>query len=178
MLLFAFNGFVYAEVNKCPANVNEVPDLQWYESSNGVGSFFRPREWFVKEEVKGNTSAIFITKENIDISGRFLTGMSINKVFDFYRKNNKKPSEFAKLILGKMSNSGVILKNGVISGNSLDMNVLRIRKDEGGEGVIIHYLSIGDDSKDLFYLISFESPAEVWEDNFKFGSFMLNCFAL
>ena len=154
------------------------PGFTFYESKNKTGSFLRPDKWFLKEEISGETRALFITKEDIDVAGHFFTGLAVNKVPSVMSKTKTSASKYAKEVADRLRATGIILRAGVISGNSIDMNIVRKKLDKGGTPVIVHYITIGNDGADTFYLISFEAPESSWEEDMKFGTPMLNFFAL
>ena len=154
------------------------PGFTLYESKNQTGSFLRPDQWFLKEENSGETRALFITKEDIDVTGRFLTGFSVNKIPNVLSKTKISASKYAREVADRLRATGVILRAGIVSGNSIDMNIVRKKLDKGGTPVIVHYITIGNDGTDTFYLISFEAPESSWEEDMQVGTPMLNFFAL
>lgn len=150
----------------------------FYESKNQTGSFLRPDKWFLKEEVNGETRALFITKEDIDVAGHFLTGLAVNKVPSVMMKTKRSASKYARNVADRLRATGIVLRAGVVRGNSVDMNIVRKKLDKGGVPVIVHYITIGNDDTDTFYLISFEAPESSWEEDIQVGTPMLNFFAL
>jgi len=154
------------------------PGFTLQESRNHVGSFLRPDGWFLKEEISGETYALFITRENIDTDGRFLTGFSVNKVPGILTKTKTPASKYAREVADRLRVTGVILGAGIVSGNSIDMNIVRKKLDKDGATIIVHYITIGNDGTDTFYLISFEAPESLWEKEIQIGTPMLNFFAL
>lgn len=156
-----------------------APDgFSWHIASNGVGAFLKPDGWFVKEESQEETNALFITKENIDTDGVFLTGMSINQINNLSTVSKLAPSQYAAFLISKVAKGKEVLKSGVVEGNPLDMHVVRILSDNAGVPTVIHYLSFGLDSKDQMYVINFESPESEWEANYQEASVMLNIFLI
>ena len=83
-------------------SANELPTapsgFSWYESKNGVGTFLKPNDWYVHEEEKSNTLAIFISRESISESGRFSIGLSVNKIPSFSSNSNKSASTVRETI--------------------------------------------------------------------------------
>jgi hypothetical protein len=154
------------------------PGFTWQESKIDVGAFLRPDGWFLKEEVKGDTRALFITREDIERSGSFATGFSVNKVPNFFQKTKTSPSAYARAIAARLRTSGKVLRESVVAGEFPEMNIVRVKFIKDGISVIVHYITIGDDKKDVFYLISFEAPERDWEEQIKIGTPMLNFFAL
>lgn len=148
----------------------------WYEAKNGAGTFLQPHGWHLKEEVKEGVSALFISKENIETTGRYLTGLSINKIESFSKTQNSQPNSYAKQFVSEIKQSGEVIKQTVVKGNFPDMNIVRVNLNE--KNAIVHYISIGDDKKDIFYLISFEAPEQDWSTEFETAKPMLNFFIL
>ena len=150
----------------------------WTISSNGIGSFLKPKSWYVKEESSKGTSALFISQENIQTNGKFITGMSINRVNNWSKTHSITPSNYAKEFAGKLSTTGEVLKKGVVKGNFPDMNIVRVKSDNEGVPTIVHNISIGMDSSDEVYILSFEAPESEWDIAMTYGSPMLNFFFL
>ncbi|MCP4552154.1 MAG: hypothetical protein GY834_08990 [Bacteroidetes bacterium] len=166
-------------------NVKQQPSLpaapsgfDWITSTNGIGSFIKPNEWFLKEEKSGDTNALFITKENIATEGKFITGLSVNQINYFSKTQSVKPSQYAKAYAAKIAASDEVLKNGVVKGDFPDMNIMRIKGINNGVPTIVHHISIGMDAKDQLYLLIFEAPESEWEHETKHSSPMLNFFIL
>ena len=152
--------------------------FSWHESINGAGSFLKPDGWFVKEESKGSTNAVFISKESIENNGRFLTGMSVNQLNYWSKSKKTKPSKYAEVFATKIATTGKVLKRTVVKGNQDNMYVVRVLGDNKGTPTITHHLAIGMDSKDQVYLISYESPESEWKANYNYAREMLNFFFL
>jgi hypothetical protein len=55
-----------------------APGFTWQEIPELKAAFLRPNGWFFKREESKGTLAYFITKENIEVSGEFQTGLTIN----------------------------------------------------------------------------------------------------
>lgn len=178
ILLFVA-GCKTSPTNQSDSGLPSPPQgFSWFESVNGVGSFLKPEGWFVKEESKGQTNAVFISKENIESNGRFLTGMTVNQLNSWSQSNNSKPSQYASAFAAKIASTGKVLKSTVIKGNQDDMHVVRVLGDNKGTATIAHHLAIGMDSRDQVYLITYESPESEWDANYKNAREMLNFFFL
>jgi hypothetical protein len=177
--LLATAGCNTVPSNQASTGVPPSPSgFSWHQSVNGTGSFLKPNGWFVKEESKGKTNAVFISKENIVTNGHMVTGMSVNQVNDWTQSNSSKPSQYASAFAAKIATTGKVLKSGVVRGNQDDMHVVRVLGVNNGIPTIVHHLAIGMDSKDQVYLISYESPETNWESNYRYAKEMLNFFIL
>ena len=150
----------------------------WHTAQNGAGSFLRPDDWFVKEEVSNETSAVFITRERIEAGGRFTVGLTVNRLAQFSKHSSVKPSVYAQQYVQALRSHPEVLKGGVVKGNASDMHVARIRGTNNGVSTIVHHIAIGIDSKDAVFIILFEAPETEWEQSFASGKPMLNSFIL
>jgi len=154
------------------------PGFNWYKSSQGIGSFLKPNGWHIKEEKKGNTNALFISKENIETVGSFKTGLSVNQINSWSSSQTTTPSNYAKSYAAKIATTGQILKQGTVKGNFPDMHVVRVKGNNKGVSTIVHHISIGMDTKNQVYIMSYEAPEAVWEKEMQRGGPMLNYFIL
>jgi len=148
------------------------PGFSWV--SDNVGSFLKPRGWFERKESNGSTNALFISRENIETEGQFVVGMSVNQINSWSSSQSSKPTQYAKAFAAKMAMDNEVLKQTVVQGNHPDMNIVRIRGNNNGTKIIVHHISIGMDSTDQVYLLSFEAPESEWEEEIKKGEHMLN----
>ncbi len=49
------------------------------------------------------------------------------------------------------------------------MNIVCKKLDKEGTPIIVHYITIGNDSTDAFYLVSIEAPESSWEERLAGG---------
>jgi hypothetical protein len=156
------------------------PGFSWHSSSNGVGTFLKPESWFVLEEKKGNTNALFISREDIKEKGRFTVGFSVNQITSYSDNATGKPSLYAKGFIQKIIDKEgyEVLKKGVVKGGPSDMNIARVKGDNSGVKTIVHHIAIGMDDRDELYLISFEAPESEWEAYYDKAGPMLNFLLL
>jgi hypothetical protein len=152
--------------------------FKWHEAKNKVGAFLVPDGWFVKEESDQDTEAIFVTREDIDVAGRFIVGLTVNEFANISKRTRGSASKFARSYAETLKKEKVVLKSGVVKGNSFDMNVARVRGDNNGVATIVHHIAIGNDAQDRVYLLIFEAPEREWETESKHAEPMLNAFAL
>jgi len=150
----------------------------WYTAKNGVGTFLKPDGWYVLEETKGNTKAIFISRENIKKHGKLVIGFSINRITSYSSSSSIKASEYAKVFIQQIIDKYEVVTSGVVKGGSTDMNVARVKVDNAGVITITHHISIGMDDRDELYLISFEAPESEWETYYETAGKILNYIIL
>ena len=84
---------VYALVTKLPA---PPVGYSWAVFEETKSAFLKPDGWFIKKMKKGETRSYFITKENIDKTGEFITGLSVNIVSGIPKKKGMSPVKYAK----------------------------------------------------------------------------------
>jgi hypothetical protein len=152
--------------------------LHWYRSKKGVGTFLSPEGWFTREETKGDTGALFITREDISVNGRFTTGLTVNQFRNYSKNNSLKPSQYARQFIGQVVKGSEVITSGVVRGNKADLNIARVRGNNSGVSTIVHYIALGDDNKDQVYLIIFEVPEAQLEAILPLMNPMLNVFGL
>jgi hypothetical protein len=154
------------------------PGFQWYDTKNGVGAFLRPDGWFVKEESREGTNALFISREDIDSADRFVVGLTVNEFTHMSARGGAKPSAFARSYASELVRKMEVLKSGVVEGKASDMHIVRVKGTNDGISTIAHHIAIGNDALDSAYIIIFEAPANEWDEAMEKGGPMLNFFFL
>ena len=147
----------------------------WKRIESVKASFLVPEGWHFKEEMKDGTRAFFITKEDIDKSGSFETGLSVN-----VQTLKKDPAqERAAAFVGEIATSHEVLdawgtETGVMKGYAC--RVRRVSPEH--PPLIIDVLAIGNSRTNTLYLIFFESPEATWAAAWKQGEPILTSFLL
>ena len=147
----------------------------WKRMESIKASFLVPDGWFFKEETKDGTRAFFITQEDIDKTGEFQTGLTIN-----VQTLKKDPApERAREFIAGMAITGQVqdawqTEVGVLKGYGCRTR----RVDEGQPPLIMHSLAIGNSRTNTLYLIFFESPEPTWDAAWKKGEVILEFFLL
>ncbi len=179
LVLIALFFLMLVDVSAQSAGPKIPLGLSWHDSKYGVGSFLRPDNWYVKEEVQKDTKALFITREEITDESHFLVGFSVNKIQKIRDKVSQTPNEYARTFALNLSKTGELLLNRTISGNAADMQIVRIKKNIDNLSIVVHYIVLGIDSDDAVYVLFFEAPETEWDQQFsKNGRHMLNLFSL
>jgi len=177
--LVSLFGCQTAQVKQSSNSLPVPPSgFSWVTSAIGIGSFLKPDGWYVSEETKGDTKALFISRENINSNSRFEVGLSVNQINNWSAKQSIKPSQYAKSYATKIAKTGEVIKQTVVKGNFPDMNLVRIKGNNNGVSTIVHHIAIGMDDTDKVYLLSFEAPESQWEQMMEKGGPMLNFFIL
>ena len=146
--------------------------FEWYVFEAGDSACLRPLEWFVKAEVKGDTAALFMSKENIDKEGKFETGLSLNVIRKSHAKTGKSPSQYARAYLDELVSAHDDAQrfenppqDGMpgIGATYLDQ--------KASPPVVIYTFLLADDASDILRIFILEAPqrewAEVWARNEK-----------
>ena len=157
---------------------NAPEGYKWYESKHGVGTFLKPKGWYIKEDETKGTKALFITKQKIKKNGVFVTGLTVNQVPDFHKNTGKIPSEYAKGFIAQLIKSNKAIKVFNLPRGKTVMHGAQIQTTGDGLTTRMHYLAFGNDVEDKLYLIWFEAPEITWDDDFRKAAPILNMFIL
>lgn len=147
----------------------------WKRVESAKAWFLIPAGWYFKEESKSGTRAFFITQEDIDKSGEFQTGLTVNVL-----PPEKDPApERAKNAIGALIQIGRLqdfweTEKGVLKGFGC-----RVRKvDEGQPPLVMHTLVIGNSRTNTLYILIFESLEKSWDEAWAKGETILKLFIL
>ena len=136
-------------------------------------SVLQPENWYYRYEEQGNTSAIFVTKENIEEYGRFSTGLSVNIISEIDQPtvivNN-----FIDSILMAETTKEVFSQDNRYLGDgeeilfracyiTAEIEIDPNDPNPSKEKTII-YMAIADPEHKSVYILFFESPSSEWED--------------
>ena len=118
LLLFA-TALPAADPPKAPAG------FAWKNVASIKAAFLLPDKWFFKEELRKDVRGIFLSKENIDQSGKFDTGLTIN-VF----KIKKDAPARARQYIAEQAQGGDVVnlweaENGVLKLYGVRLHVTR-----------------------------------------------------
>lgn len=153
---------------------------QWAECPEINGAFLQPKGWHFKTLIKDGTTGYFITKENIDEKGSFITGLTVNVIQGIQAKKGTSPSEFA----AEFIREGIISRKVVTEpwarsmGPFESFGVVLLNPDPDRGDYITHNLAIGNDATGTLYLIIFEGPAESWKTEWQVAEPMLQRFLI
>ncbi|QDV10680.1 hypothetical protein CA51_05300 [Rosistilla oblonga] len=144
-------------------------EWQWCEDVS-VG-ILHPNQWHFKTQNQNATRGYFITKEPIDDSGEFSTGLSLNVIPNVGKKQGGLASDFARsFVRAAIQDKDSILQ--IIpprSAGPAKTFGCRIKTD----GTVMHYFLIADDNRDVLYLFMYESPEQEWTSAWNIGQTIL-----
>ncbi len=166
LLLFA-TALPAADPPKAPAG------FSWKNVASIKAAFLLPDKWFFKEELRKDVRGIFLSKENIDQSGKFDTGLTIN-VF----KNKKDAPARARQYIAEQAEGGDVVNLWEAENGVLKLYGVRLHVTRDPPAFTEHVLAIGNEKTDTLYILMFESPDATWDEAWKKGEVMLGNFRL
>ena len=167
------------------AEPTELPDppagFEWVRLPEINGAFLKPVSWHFLAEERGGTQGYFLTEQNIESEGRFLTGLTINVVRNSQERTNRTAPDYARSFIAMAAEAAneEVLESWESSVSTLEGFGVLVRNTSDPETpTIIHRLAIGNSSTDTLYILFFESPEPTWENAWKFGEVMLKMFLI
>lgn len=155
----------------------EIPaDFEWYTFAEGDIACPRPRGWFVKTELHGDTVAMFFSKENIDKEGEFKTGLSVNIVRRIKARMGRSPSRYARALLDLLNQrypDAERIENA--SQDGMPGIGLVYVDDARQPAIVVYNFLLADDENDVLRAYVLESPQADWEQTWALGKIMLDC---
>lgn len=177
-LASAFHPATSAASNLPP----EPKGFSWRSVKSLQAAFLVPEQWFVKEEAKGETSALFITKESIKAQGSFQTGFSVNAIRRFAHTSGVSPSIYATQWIQKMTQSSESAWGVGPAGDQVHLRgaggFFIHRSQHGAGNLVMRALALGNDRTGTLYLIMFESPEAEWERAKAIGAVIMDNLVL
>lgn len=167
-----------------PAFASDLPPapkgFSWVSFDETKSAFLKPAGWFSKKGKKGETWGYFITKENIDKTGKFYTGLTIYIISNIHQKKGMAPTEYAAAFIQEGAKSRKVIKEPWRKdmGPFQSFGVVLLNKDDKDGDFITHNLAIGNDATGTVYIITFEAPASSWKTEWKMGEPMLQRFLI
>lgn len=157
---------------------SSTPDgYRWYTAGNGVGSFLVPHGWHTREDSRDGTRALYITRENIGVQGRFEVGLTVNRVSNFTRTSSVPVSEYAKSFIDQLSASNDVLESDTIERDGDTLHRVRVRLADAPD-TLVQYITLGRPETDDLFLLYFEAPASEGDEAFETARPILETFRL
>jgi hypothetical protein len=133
-------------------------------------ALLRPEGWYFKQEEKGGILGYFITKQDIDKSGHFETGLTVNV---FPRLGEGLAAERGKALIDRVASSHKE-KTWVQQAGPLQEFGCEVKDTDSSGTVVMHALAVANTKTDTLYLLIFESPAPDWDTSWKIGKEMMD----
>jgi hypothetical protein len=138
-----------------------------------------PDGWFYKWVTNNSTKAFFITKEDIDTTGRFSTGLTVNVKYDVENVDETAKSFVSSMVnqntttkvLGKSIKISNKANTKILYGASVEAK-LPVNKNDPNPNPekTLSYFAISDTQTKTLYLMIFESPRKDWDTEwYQFG---------
>ncbi|OHE87420.1 MAG: hypothetical protein A2579_03670 [Lysobacterales bacterium RIFOXYD1_FULL_69_11] len=136
-----------------------------------------PDGWHVRRESKPDSQSLFISKENIEERGGFLTGFSLNTHPRFEARTGMSPLAYAQGIANTLHKShrmttvsATTLKPGV------DVIEILVTDDSRLPVTQLVYFAVADAPADTFHLAWFETPESIADTEWQHGTRLMNEF--
>jgi hypothetical protein len=146
----------------------------WKEIPEIKAAFLVPKGWYFKREATDKTLAYFITKENINETGSFSTGLTIN----VFRHLASEPAvSYAKKYIGRLAadkNVEMWTRDfGPFRGFAC-----RFKDNANGGIIVMHTLMVANPKTNTLYMFIFESPEPEWPTTSKTGEKIMQLLAI
>jgi hypothetical protein len=147
----------------------------WQEIPELKAAFLKPTGWYFKREANKGTLAYFITKEDIDKTGEFQTGLTVNV---FQKLKTQSAVERAQSLIEQI----VAERHGGKKWNRdfgpfKEFGCLTKATDASGASTV-HTLTVANPKTNTLYLFIFESLESDWEIAWKAGQTIMDMLAL
>jgi len=135
-----------------------------------------PKEWHLKRVSGKPTLAYFVTHENIDKEGRYITGFTIQAMRPPQPHSGE---ELAKSMIAGAEQKKILIGSGKTTRGVFESYWLEYRT-QSKDGVIsrVHALIICNTKTKTFYFCLFESPESKWEESWKIGERIIQTMIL
>ena len=146
----------------------------WQRLVTIKSALLKPDGWFLKQTKKGQTDAFFITKEDIDQSGAFQTGLTLNCIRDVPKKTGQTPSDYAASFANAAATKYKLVERS--SSQQGPFHGVRFRYVDapvGKESITVYQLLIANDKTGTLFLVIFEAPTSTWSEAWKSGDTIL-----
>jgi hypothetical protein len=155
------------------AHATELPqppkNYAWVRCEETKSAFLKPKGWHFKKQHKGDVWDYYITRENIEKSGYFKTGVTISVIPNIPAKKGMIASRYAEAFIATAAKSREAIEDpwtqsmGPFNG----YGVVLLNRDEKEGDFFTHNLSIANDETGTVYIVIFESPTDTWDDDWK-----------
>ena len=170
ILILAFVVSLRAEDSLPPAPAG----YSWQRLVTIKSAVLKPDGWFFKQAKKGQTDGFFITKEDIDQSGVFQTGLTLNCIRDVPKKTGQAPSDYATSMADTAAGKFQLVDR--TTSKQGPFRAVRFRYVDapaGKESITVYQLLIANDKTGTFFLVIFEAPTSSWSEAWKSGDIIL-----
>jgi len=182
LFVLVLSLFTYASAVAKPSDFPAPPSgYSWVSCSETKSAFLKPDGWFFKEERKGSgTWGYFISKENIEKAGSFITGLSVNVIKDVPSKAHASAPDYAAAFIDEAAQTHKVVAApwSKTLGPFHQFGVRTLVADPKGGDYITHTLAIGNEQTGTVYVLIFEAPVASWDAAWKVGEPILKKFSI
>ena len=170
VLCLGFCSAIVLAVDLPPA-----PDgFTWQEVPEIKAAVLKPQGWFFKREQQKDTLAYFITKENIDQSGEFKTGLTVNV---FRKLKKSKATDQAKSMIAHLVDKYHVEPFERKAGSFYELGC-ELKDTDATGTIVMRELAVANEKTNTLYLFVFESPEAEWNTASKVGEQIMDKLAL
>ena len=155
------------ELPKAPSGFawQEIPDLK--------AAFLKPDGWFFKRESNKGTLAYFITKEDMNETGHFDTGLTVN----VFQLKEGSAVERGKAMIDQMATQHHVMTSSQAAGSFQEFGC-EVRDTNASDTIVMHALTVANTKSNTLYLFIFESPVATWDAAWKLGEQIMDSLAI
>lgn len=153
----------------------------WKHFPEIKAAFLMPNGWYFKQDSGDGKNAYFITLEDIDKQGAFLTGLSVNTVPNISKRTGQWAKKYAWSLHQQIKkDTGVTIQEEwenplppfIVYGMRCE------KKVNHSTTIVMHQLVIANEKTDRLYIVLFESPKNFWDAAWRIGDVMMTQFVL
>jgi len=158
---------------------NAPTGFMWQTVPDTSERVLKPSGWFFKKEVRSDTLAYFVTKEDIAARGRLDTGLTVNVHKNIPKKTGVTPSVYATALINQAARVQPLKKRWQERRGSLQgFGYMFVDRKSGEPDVIVRHLLVANDKTGTLHSLIFEAPSARWEEEWKLGEVMLSRIVL
>lgn len=121
-----------------------------------------PIGWHFKVDKRGATVGYFVTRESIDATGQFETGLTVNVV---RRPEATDAADFASEFLSRFAAGKTVLRTWDVSQGPFVGHGCRVEDSVS----VLHVLAFANPKTNTFYFVMFEAPKATWNEAWRIG---------
>ena len=167
LILFTLLFFICSDTGFSQTLPHAPEGFSWKKLDQVKAAVLIPAGWYFKQEKAEGTWAFFLTKENLEKSKWYKTGISI-QVFQQKPEGTAENLAF-HIIAGYAKDGGLIKTWNFAQGVYKGYGWQGVAKKEKGELTKTHGLVFLNTGTKTVYLVLFESPEPEWEENWRTG---------
>ncbi|MGD0889451.1 MAG: hypothetical protein ABR889_09410 [Acidobacteriaceae bacterium] len=158
----------------CAIDLPKPPSgFTWQEIPELKAAFLRPDGWFFKQEANKGTLAYFITKEDMNKTGEFETGLTVN----VFRLKQESAVDRGKTMIDQMVLKDHGTKWARTVGSFQEFGCQMEDTDSTGT-TVMQALTVANPKTNTLYLFLFESPKSDWDVAWKLGKPIMDSLAI